>query len=130
MSRKIFYTGLLLLMASTLTACKAGRQQSSEIPDTSMPDTSESGSYESVEGTQIKMIADNTEVVITLNDSRAAADLVEMLPLELTLIERNSFAAFPPQRKPQENMKSGILATGMPDRIWRYFMMIFVSRPL
>lgn len=92
MSRKIFYTGLLLLMASTLTACKAGRQQSSEIPDTSMPDTSESGSYESVEGTQIKMITDNTEVVITLNDSRAADDLVEMLPLELTLIERNSFA--------------------------------------
>lgn len=38
------------------------------------------------------MITENTEVVITLNDSRAAADLVAMLPLEMTLIERNSFA--------------------------------------
>lgn len=38
------------------------------------------------------MITDNTEVVITLNNSKAAADLVKMLPLELTLIERNSFA--------------------------------------
>lgn len=32
------------------------------------------------------------EVIVTLNDSKAAADLVQMLPLELTLIERNSFA--------------------------------------
>lgn len=45
-----------------------------------------------MEGTKIKMITDNTEVVITLNGSRVAADLVKMLPLELTLIERNSFA--------------------------------------
>lgn len=52
----------------------------------------ESSTYESVDGTQIRMITENTEVIITLNDSRAAADLVEMLPLELTLIERNSFA--------------------------------------
>lgn len=49
-------------------------------------------SYESVERTQIKMITDNTEVVITLNNSRAAAELAAMLPLELTLIERNRFA--------------------------------------
>lgn len=52
----------------------------------------EGDSYESAEGTQIKMITDNTEVVITLNDSRAAAELAAMLPLELTLIERNRFA--------------------------------------
>ena len=52
----------------------------------------EGAQLQSVEGTQIKMITENTEVVITLNDSRAAADLVAMLPLELTLIERNSFA--------------------------------------
>lgn len=57
-----------------------------------MPDISEDSSYESVEGTQIKMITENTEVVITLNDSGAATDLAAMLPLELTLIERNSFA--------------------------------------
>ena len=51
----------------------------------------ESGSYKSVKGTQIRMSTENTEVIITLNDSRAASDLVAMLPLELTLIERNSF---------------------------------------
>lgn len=55
-------------------------------------DTSDNSSYESVEGTKIKMITENTEVDITLNDSRAAADLVAMLPLEMTLIERNGFA--------------------------------------
>ena len=38
------------------------------------------------------MTAGNVEVIITLNDSRAAADFAGMLPLELTLIERNSFA--------------------------------------
>jgi hypothetical protein len=54
--------------------------------------TYENSNYESVEGTRIKMSTENTEVIITLNGSRAAADLVSMLPLELTLIERNSFA--------------------------------------
>lgn len=48
--------------------------------------------YESVEGTRIRMITANTEVEITLNGSRAAADLAAMLPLELTLIERERFA--------------------------------------
>lgn len=71
----------------TLAAGGANVQQRDEGPD-----ASESNGYESVAGTQIRMVTDNTEVVITLNDSRAAADLVEMLPLELTLIERNSFA--------------------------------------
>lgn len=48
--------------------------------------------YESVEGQQIKMTSGDVEVIITLNDSRAAAELAGMLPLELTLIERNGFA--------------------------------------
>ena len=60
--------------------------------DTETLDGSKNDSDNRVEGTQIKMVTDNTEVVITLNDSKAASDLVEMLPLELTLIERNSFA--------------------------------------
>lgn len=51
-----------------------------------------SESYESVEGRQVKMTAGDVEVLITLNDSRAASDFVRMLPLELTLIERNGFA--------------------------------------
>ena len=38
------------------------------------------------------MTSGDVEVTITLNDSRAAADFAAMLPLELTLIERNGFA--------------------------------------
>ena len=38
------------------------------------------------------MTAGEVEVIITLNDSRVAADLAGMLPLELELIERNGFA--------------------------------------
>lgn len=45
--------------------------------------------YKSVEGQKIKMTTKNAEVIITLNGSKAAADLVSMLPLELRLIERN-----------------------------------------
>lgn len=48
--------------------------------------------YESVEGQQIRMTAGEIEVLITLNDTRSAADLAAMLPLELELIERNGFA--------------------------------------
>lgn len=83
---RIRTAALALVLIGSLTACGAqGRQ------DTGLPDIAEDDSYESVEGTQIKMVTENTEVVITLNDSRAAADLAAMLPLELTLIERNSF---------------------------------------
>ncbi len=87
MFKKSFGVVLLFLMICSLAACRTTEQQ-----DTGLFDASEDSSYESVEGTQIKMITENTEVVITLNDSRAAADLVAMLPLEMTLIERNSFA--------------------------------------
>ena len=87
MTKKALSVGLLFFMLCFLAACGATRQQ-----DTELLDISENSSYESVEGTQIKMITENTEVVITLNGSRAAADLVAMLPLEMTLIERNSFA--------------------------------------
>ena len=48
--------------------------------------------YKSVKGKKLKMSTKNTEVIITLNGSKAAADLVAMLPLELRLIERNRFA--------------------------------------
>ncbi|MDO4305380.1 MAG: cyclophilin-like fold protein [Eubacteriales bacterium] len=87
MTRRILIVILALNLICTLAACGTTGQQ-----DTGTLDVSENSSYESVEGTQIKMITENTEVIITLNDSRAAADLVVMLPLELTLIERNSFA--------------------------------------
>ena len=87
MFKKILSGELLFLILCSLAACGTTGQQ-----DAGMFDISEYSSYESVEGTQIKMITENTEVVITLNNSRAAADLAAMLPLEMTLIERNSFA--------------------------------------
>ena len=87
MARKILTAILCLSLLFALSACTANNGQ-----NTDSIGSSENSSYESAEGTKIKMITDNTEVVITLNDSRAAADLVKMLPLELTLIERNSFA--------------------------------------
>lgn len=47
---------------------------------------------QSMEGRQVRMTSGDVEVLITLNDSQAAADFAKMLPLELTLIERNGFA--------------------------------------
>lgn len=88
MLKKVLSAGVFFLMSGWLAACGgAGGQQDIETMI-----TFEDHSYESVEGTQIKMITENTEVIITLNDSRAAADLAAMLPLEMTLIERNGFA--------------------------------------
>ncbi len=76
-----------MIMIYSLAACQATEQQ-----NTAASDSLEQSGYTSVEGTQIKMTTENTEVIITLNDSKAAADLAAMLPLELTLIERNGFA--------------------------------------
>lgn len=87
MTRKIEIVALSLVFIFSLTACRTTGQQ-----DAGARDVFEDSSFESVEGTQIKMITENTEVVITLNGSKAAADLVAMLPLEMVLIERNSFA--------------------------------------
>ena len=46
----------------------------------------------SAEGKKIRMSSGDVEVTITLNDSRAAAELAAILPLRLHLIERNGFA--------------------------------------
>lgn len=54
--------------------------------------STEDGSYESAEDRKVVMSTENTNVVVTLNGSRAAAEFAEMLPLELTLVERDSFA--------------------------------------
>lgn len=83
MNRKSVFLIITICLVFFLSSCGNASQP---IPE------SQDSDYVSVEGTQIKMITENTEVVITLNDSRAAADLVAMLPLEMTLIERNSFA--------------------------------------
>lgn len=102
MTRRIWIVVLSMSLLFSLTACGTAGQQNAGISSSpesnhyedtdNTQNTFENSSYESVAGTQIKMITENTEVVITLNDSKAAADLVKMLPLELTLIERNSFA--------------------------------------
>lgn len=51
-----------------------------------------SGTVETAQGKKIRMTSGDVEVMITLNDSWAAVDLANMLPLEMTLIERNEFA--------------------------------------
>ena len=78
MKKKMAAAALAILLLMGLSAC-------ADIPPVDGP-------YESVEGQQVKMTAGEVEVIITLNDSRAAADLAGMLPLELELIERNGFA--------------------------------------
>lgn len=84
MNRKIILPGLALFLA--LSGCAAGENSTS--PETAEPEKP----LESVEGRQIKMTAGDVEVIITLNDSMAAADLYQKLPLEMELIERNFFA--------------------------------------
>lgn len=87
-------TALFVLGAMLLTGCGRSVTQPEAVP--SPPATPAASSvqetYESAEGKQIRLTTENSEVIVTLNDSQAAADLVEMLPLELTLIERNNFA--------------------------------------
>ena len=78
MKEKMAAAALAILLLMGLSAC-------ADIPPVDGP-------YESVEGQQVKLTAGEEEVIITLNDSRAAADLAGMLPLELELIERNGFA--------------------------------------
>lgn len=78
MKKKMAAAALAILLLMGLSAC-------ADIPPVDGP-------YESVEGQQVKLTAGEVEVIITLNDSRAAADLAGMLPLELELIERNDFA--------------------------------------
>lgn len=78
MRKRILSAGIGLMIVGVLAAC--GMRGA---PNPKRSDGSENGSYARVGGTQIKMITENAEVIITLNDSRAAADLAAMLPLEL-----------------------------------------------
>lgn len=86
MGKRMLTAMVFCIFVCSLGACGVdSRKNAEDIEDGN-------DSYVSVEGTQIKMTADTAEVIITINDSKAAADLVSMLPLELTLIERNEFA--------------------------------------
>ncbi|MGI6006913.1 MAG: hypothetical protein ACOX8E_05410 [Ruminococcus sp.] len=57
MFKKALSVGLLSFMLCSLTACGAAGQQ-----DAGTLEVSENANYESVEGTQIKMITQNTEM--------------------------------------------------------------------
>lgn len=69
----------ILTAAALLVFTACGSPPSAETP-------------ESAEGQQIRLTVGDIQIDITLNGSQAAAALVQMLPLELTLIERNYFA--------------------------------------
>lgn len=47
---------------------------------------------EAAEGRKIKITAGDVEVIVTLNNSKAADDLITLLPITTTLVERNNFA--------------------------------------
>lgn len=74
------------LMLALLTACGATEATTTQAA------APEDTILESAEGRVVKMTAGETEIYITLNDSQAAASLVQMLPLEMELIERAYFA--------------------------------------
>lgn len=83
--------GLFMLSACGIAADPMNNANASD-PVQREAIESEAAEFESAEGKQIRLTAGEVQVIVTLNDSRAAADLVQTLPLELTLIERNSFA--------------------------------------
>lgn len=80
---------LLLVVLCILLFCSCSSREKATVNAWS---DAEETRVMSAEGKKIRMIADNTEIIIVLNDSSAASDILSMLPLEMTLIERNSFA--------------------------------------
>ncbi len=89
MKRNFFIIFSILLMV--LTSC--GTAKKIEIREEASTTVSVvENDYKNAEGQIIRMKSGEVEVLITLNDSKASADFITMLPLELTLIERNEFA--------------------------------------
>ena len=87
MHKKIVAIAIIALLPLLFSACGVDSPNGFARDE---PASSEQ--QETAVGKRVKMTAGDVEVVITLNSSEAAADFVEMLPLELTLIERNHFA--------------------------------------
>ena len=50
------------------------------------------GANAGAEGRKVKIAAGDISVVVTLNGSKAAADLASLLPVTTTLVERSNFA--------------------------------------
>ncbi len=89
MKRKFFVVSCMLLIILISCGTSQRSESSNERENSVLP---AENNYESAEGEIIRMKAGDVEVLISLNDSKASADFVSMLPLELTLIERNEFA--------------------------------------
>ena len=87
MSKRIFIVGMTVIILLSITACRIDRHISLTSGTSGLSEV-----YKSVKGRRVKMTSGDVEVLITLNGSKAAADFADMLPLELTLIERNGFA--------------------------------------
>ncbi len=87
MRKKAVIVGLAFLLLMEMPACSMDQTSLSSVDEAGLVETPASA-----EGKQVRMTSGEVEVLITLNDSKAAADFVRMLPLELTLIERNDFA--------------------------------------
>lgn len=88
MIKRIAIAVLFTAAIFTLSACASAERTGSAANDSE----TNAENFESVEGERIKMTAGGLEVYITLNGSKAAAELYNMLPLEMELIERNGFA--------------------------------------
>ncbi len=69
MFRKTLTAGIAVILMLFLAVCTTTSSSVSTLEDRSLSST-----YESVKGQQVKMAAGDKEVLITLNDSRAAAE--------------------------------------------------------
>lgn len=88
--KKFILIVLSITFMSVLTACGSTRMAGSAVQSDTK--TATSSTFESAAGKKVRITTGNTEVIVTLNNSRAAADLVKMLPIETTLVERSNFA--------------------------------------
>ena len=86
MRKSVIALGLVMLFLFGISGC------GSEIPFPSVMEKSDLSEGLEKAGGQVRMTTGNTEVMIILNDSEAAVDFAGLLPLELELIERSSFA--------------------------------------
>ena len=86
------FLGLSSILIIALMSCGTSRKSELDGVKKETAVLSSENSYESTEGKIIRMKSGDVEVLISLNDSKASLDFISMLPLELTLIERNEFA--------------------------------------
>lgn len=79
----------VLVLAVALAACGC---DSGAVPVRDVENGSESWLYGGAKGTRIILRTDDAEVTVELNGTRAAAELVQILPLKLEILDRAEFA--------------------------------------